>query len=1450
MEPITTQTPRPATTTTVGSDGLITTTSGGRHADLPTGAPPALSGTSFSGTAEHTVITLDFSTTMAAGSGTIYVTDGAVQTVIDRATGLPVMRIVGATDTHAIAVGSVHVDGTQVTIDATGLKPGHGYSVVMDAGVLVSSGHRVFGGLHSAAQASFDTPAAGDTQAPAVASIALDAATLAAGHGAGLTISFSEAVTFDPAAISTPNATLAGLHSIDGGRTWTATLAGAAGTTSASNLVSIDMGQVRDLAGNAGSGTASSASYAVDTVAPNAPTIALDGAVLGAGHAIGITLQFGEAVSLDAAAFTTPHASLSNLHSTDGGRTWLGTLDAADAGSSSGNTISLDMSRVPDLAGNHGSGAVTGSASYAVNPDLTPPAAASVSLDGTTLSAGHGAVLTIMFSEAVTLPLAAISAPNAMLAGLHSIDAGRTWTATLTGAAGTTSASNLVSIDMSQVRDLAGIAGSGTASSASYTVDTVAPAAPTIALDGATLGPAHAIGFTLGFAEAVALDASAFMAPHASVGSLQTLDGGRTWSGLLTTTDSTSSNGNLLALDMAKVHDLAGNAGSGIAASTASYAVDAVAPAAPSITLAGTMLGASYGIEVEIKFAEAIPELDAAAIHAPHATVTRLTTLDHITWYASLAGAADATAKDQAVSIDMGMVRDSAGNSGKGSATGEQHYTVDTRAPTLAGPIVLDGAVLGAGHPIEVTLSFSESAYLLPGALAAQNAVITDMAPADEAATTWKLTLALAPGAASSAESRLTIDMGKVLDSFGNAGSGSVASGAYAVEPGAGLAPGVSIWDDGISDSDYLTSENQVHLSGGFIGDLDEGQQLHMKIDDVAVTPHTGNSEVGGQYWSYDSEDTFRDGIHHVTVWLEDHGGHVTSSISQDITVDTVAPMIDPAWGNGERTVDASAPLSITFSEPVYLYDSGSNVVMLWNDTGGATPVYLDARNLSADHRSLTIAADDMHLAPGKNYHLSLPYWTMDAAGNPVGENELQFRTNAGAYTDATGPRVVAAEASLLSTPATGYGDSYGAGAAIEIRVRFNEGVRLQTGPAPSLQLNTGGTAAYYGTSEDQHELIFHYTVGAGDADASHLDITAGSALAGRIVDLAGNALDAASIDFSVLSHLSGGYGDGIGIDTHAPAALATAVLDEASDHGASHTDGITNDNTPTLHGTGAETNAHAILVHDGAQVVGYGYANADGTWWATVSESTTLGDGTHTLTVSQLDQAGNESPRAGQVTVSVDTARPGAPTAPVLAASSDTGSLNTDGITMDNTPTFNGSGTDPNSVVKLYANETLVGSTVSNDKGEWSITASTLLDGTYSVSAKQLDLAGNASSYSNSATITIDTVAPTVTGVANGPLAGDFSIYFSEAIAFTPDTSMRVLTLLGIEVAKFIHGVASGWEIANDASGAASVLEFHSALPGSYHMLLAPGTLHDLAGNAAVIGTPDFPFEIRLPSH
>src|SRR5437763_13246062 len=123
-----------------------------------TGLPPKLLSATPTGVAGNMSIALNFSTAMAAGSGTIIITDGAVETVIDRATGQPTMRVVGATDTHTLSAAQASIDGSHVTLNVAGLLPGHSYSVVMGAGVLVSTDHLAFGGVRSTSQLQFSTP--------------------------------------------------------------------------------------------------------------------------------------------------------------------------------------------------------------------------------------------------------------------------------------------------------------------------------------------------------------------------------------------------------------------------------------------------------------------------------------------------------------------------------------------------------------------------------------------------------------------------------------------------------------------------------------------------------------------------------------------------------------------------------------------------------------------------------------------------------------------------------------------------------------------------------------------------------------------------------------------------------------------------------------------------------------------------------------------------------------------------------------------------------------------------------------------------------------------------------------------------------------------------------------------------------------------------------------------
>lgn len=145
-----------------------------------TSTAPTLLTTSFTTTAGTTHIDLTFSTPMSKGGGSIFVTDGAIQTVINRSTGLPEQRVVGATVTREIALGEVSIDGALVGFDASGLAPGGAYSVFVGAGALLGGG-RAFAGITTMGQVAFTTP---EVAAPSVlgASIDIEDRTLRAGE--------------------------------------------------------------------------------------------------------------------------------------------------------------------------------------------------------------------------------------------------------------------------------------------------------------------------------------------------------------------------------------------------------------------------------------------------------------------------------------------------------------------------------------------------------------------------------------------------------------------------------------------------------------------------------------------------------------------------------------------------------------------------------------------------------------------------------------------------------------------------------------------------------------------------------------------------------------------------------------------------------------------------------------------------------------------------------------------------------------------------------------------------------------------------------------------------------------------------------------------------------------------------------------------------------------------
>ncbi|MGB9107898.1 MAG: Ig-like domain-containing protein, partial [Telluria sp.] len=876
------------------------------------------------------------------------------------------------------------------------------------------------------------------------------------------------------------------------------------------------------------------------------------------------------------------------------------------------------------------------------NADHEGPSFVSASADATLLKADGSLKVTLTFSEVVSgLTADALHAPNATVSALTASGDGHTWIATLVPSGPVEQAGNALTIDMSKVHDTVGNAGTGVNNVASYAVDTRPPTGAAIAFDGTLLKAGAGVGVTFTFSEAVkGFTAAAINAPHAAIGNLASIDDGHTWTATLSATDPNTSSGNQLSIDMGQLQDLNGNAGSGSFVSSASYAVDTVGPEAPAIALQGGLVSRNDSVTVTFTFKEQV-SLDAGAVSAPNATVQELHSTDGgTTWVAMLRPDAPVEASANTLAIDMSKVHDAAGNAGAGSVPAADAYAVDSKGPSAA--ITLDGTDLRYGASITATITLSDAVgeAALRAALSHPNADIQALASAD-GGKTWTATL-VSSGNAVSATNALGLDLTQLQDAHGNAGAASVQSSNYTADNavGAHIVSNIAIVDDGADGGDYLTSEADQTFSFTLSGSPGYGNHIELSIDGHAVSADSLHSE-GNVYWYQDDTAThFADGVHTFSARVVDNAGHASAAVTQQFTIDTVKPTLAP-WPEGGYTLGAPDALELKLSEAVYMPFAGSTSILFTDDDGGAgVEVALDPSFLSADGKTLTIRADQHHLQAGKHYHFTLPEGLRDLAGNNVVATPLSIHI---VSDDLQAPSASAATAQI------GKG-LYGIGTQIEIAVAFDEAVKVAGSGQPALALSNGGVAAFHALSADQQTMYFTYTVGAGnEGDSGNLQLDGGAGLAGHVSDLAGNMLDLAHIGFSSLANLSAaGYGGPIQIDAHAPQAPGAPVLAAASDTGTVG-DGLTNLNTPSLSGSGAEKFA-TVKLFEGDTLLASTTSDANGSWTMTNdawSYGQHLGDGAHTLVVRQVDGANNQSAVSGALALSVDTAAPNKPGAP-----------------------------------------------------------------------------------------------------------------------------------------------------------------------------------------------------------
>jgi hypothetical protein len=233
-----------------------------------------------------------------------------------------------------------------------------------------------------------------------------------------------------------------------------------------------------------------------------------------------------------------------------------------------------------------------------------------------------------------------------------------------------------------------------------------------------------------------------------------------------------------------------------------------------------------------------------------------------------------------------------------------------------------------------------------------------------------------------------------------------------------------------------------------------------------------------------------------------------------------------------------------------------------------------------------------------------------------------------------------------------------------------------------------------------------------------------------------------------------------------ASTALAITIDTKAPTAPALKTSSVVDTNHVLLSGT-AEAGS-TIKVYEGSTVVGTGTAGANGSWSITTNG---LSTGSHTLTTTATDVAGNISAALQSVTPVIGTSPP--PAAPVISAniSTDSGASATDHITNDNTLTLTGMAA-ANATVKVFDGTTQVGTVKADGSGNWSLTTSVLQDGNHSLIATGTDSSGKTSAASAALAVTIDT---------HGPGAPTLGLYSKDGAIIGGATTLDDLIVKGI---------------------------------------------------------------------
>jgi hypothetical protein len=1152
------------------------------------------------------------------------------------------------------------------------------------------------------------------------------------------------------------------------------------------------------------------------TVTPQSPivvsnvTSTTSNGLYGIGRSISVDLEFSEAVTVTETPQLTfetgPTDRVVNYTSGTGTKvlTFTYTVQPGDRSADldyiSSNSLHLNGGTIRDETSTDAvltlpSPGTTGSlgANKALVVDGVAPTA-TILVGNTALRIGDTSLVTFTFSEPVTgFTNADLTLTNGTLSSVSSGDGGITWTATVTPTSNITNATNVITLANSAVVDRAGNQGTGTTDSNNYAIDTVRPTATNVVVQSALRAGDTSL-VTITFSEAVTGFTNADLSiTNGTLTAVTSFDGGITWTATFTPTANITDLTNLISLANTGVVDAAGNTGAGTTDSN-NYAIDTRRPTA-TIVVSDTSLEIGETSSVTITFSEAVSGFTNADLLIPNGTLSSVTSADGGTnWTATFTPTANITDLTNFIALANTGVSNTSGNTGIGT-TNSNNYAIDTLRPI--GTIVVAKSVLKAGDTSLITITFSEAVTGFTNAdLVIPNGTLSSVSSSD-GNVTWTATFTPTANI-TDLTNLISLANTAVVDAAGNTGAGTTDSNNFAIDTRRPTAT-IVVADTSliIGETSLVTITFSEAVSGFTNADL--------------VIPNGTLSSVssadGYVTWTATFTPTanIKDATNFIT--LANTGVSNTSgnpgtgtTNSNNYAINTVRPTAKIVVANTSLKIGDTSLVTITFSEAftgfnfTYLMVVNGTIGGLTTSNGGITWTATLTPSASTTDATNVITLNNTGV--------------VDAAGNTgagtTDSNNYAIDTRRPTAT------IVVSDTSLKI------------GETSLVTITFSEAV---SGFTNEDFVILKGTLSSVSSADGGVTWTATLTPTSNITDATNI-ITLDN---NGVADLAGNA-GTGTTDSNFYA-----------VDTTSPTILGMSVPANGS-YSAGHVlyfNAIFSENV-TVNTFGGTPQLNITIGTTGRQA----------TFFTGSSTSTLLfrytvqaGDlDTNGITVQSLvlngstiqNDVGNPANLFlnnidSTTDVLVDAVAPSAPSTPNLENHSDTGSSATDNVTMDDTPTFYGTA-EPNTIVEILNNSILLGDTNTDGSGNWSFTSISISEGTFVITARAKDAAGNTSGLSAGLSITIDTTAP------NQPstpvLLGTSDTGSSNTDNITNATTPTFTGLTESAVINFIYSNTYG--IIGTSASASDGKYTCTSRPLSDGVHLITSTAVDLAGNVS----------------